>query len=225
MQGPDLLKVIHDQPWLSYNQIQTGHDEWRNGITPYIVMDDYRRTPMKPVVVTEAWYEFISGNAPAHQIRFAGWSAILSGAAGSSYGAGGIWKAHVPEAPVTPPDKWPMELSTIALNYPGGSQTGYMAKFLKKLSWWKLEPNRDFVTGAADLYCSSIPGELYIIYSRWGGEIKVRLDLFPRSTAFDYYWFNPRTGKRGSSGKVNGGELRIMETPDKNDWVLCIQRI
>ena len=48
---------------------------------PLIVSGDYNRKPVKPIVVTEPWYEFVEGNPTGMDIRFAAWSSILSGAA------------------------------------------------------------------------------------------------------------------------------------------------
>ena len=66
---------------------------------PSIISEDYNLKPSKPVVVTEPWYEFIEGNPTGKDIRFAAWSAILSGAAGHTYGGGHVWLASVPESP------------------------------------------------------------------------------------------------------------------------------
>ena len=92
-------EVLNSEPWLSYNQSQVGHGRWRNELIPRIVDAAYRQQPAKPIVVTEPWYEFIEGNPTAADIRFGGWSAVLSGAAGHSYGGGHVWLAHVPESP------------------------------------------------------------------------------------------------------------------------------
>jgi Protein of unknown function (DUF4038) len=66
---------------------------------PIVVSEDYNRKPSKPIVVTESWYEFTEGNPSGMDIRFAAWSAILSGAAGHTYGGGHVWLASVPESP------------------------------------------------------------------------------------------------------------------------------
>ena len=87
--------VLHQEPWLDYNQSQVGHGKFANEMIPSIISEDYYRKPSKPVVVTEPWYEFIEGNPSGMDIRFAAWSAILSGAAGHTYGGGHVWLASV----------------------------------------------------------------------------------------------------------------------------------
>ena len=135
-------EVLHSEPWLDYNQSQVGHGKWRNEMIPRVVTADYRRTPAKPVVVTEPWYEFIRDNPPAADIRFGAWSAVLSGAAGHTYGGGHVWWAHVPEAP-TQQGSWPLQISfdTDTLDYPGAVGMSVMAGFLRSIRWWELEPH------------------------------------------------------------------------------------
>ncbi len=113
-------EAIHNQAWLDYNQSQCGHARWCNEFIPEIIETAYGKEPAKPVVVTEPWYEFIEGNPTAMDIRFAAWSAIMSGAAGHSYGGGHIWKAHLAENR-TSVDAWPIDtnVKTNTLLYPG----------------------------------------------------------------------------------------------------------
>ena len=213
--------VIHNEGWLDYNQIQIGHDRWRSEVTPYAVSRDYARMPVKPTVVTEPWYEFITDRAPAGEIRYAAWSSLLSGAAGHSYGAGGIWEAHVPEAP-TPENYWPNEFAADALGYPGGNQIGFMARFFRGIEWWKLEPYRELVSGAADLFCAAVPGKEYVVYSRWGGPVRLTLSAAGTGGAYQYTWFNPRTGTNDKSGSSTGRKVLELVTPDMRDWVLHV---
>src|ERR1039458_3770450 len=91
--------VLHDQGWLAFNGSQVGHGKWRNEMVPQIISLDYARRPAKPVVITEPWYEFAEGSAPAMDVRFAAWSAMLSGAAGHTYGGGHQWRSEERRSP------------------------------------------------------------------------------------------------------------------------------
>ena len=139
--------VLHDQPWLDFNGSQVGHGKWRNELVPQIIASDYARRPAKPTVVTEPWYEFAEGMAPAMDVRFAAWSAMLSGAAGHTYGGGHQWWADIPDPSLTPrKDQWPRPpLSVDTLDFPGAVSMGFLAKFLKGIEWWKLEPHPELV--------------------------------------------------------------------------------
>ena len=150
-------EVLHSEPWLDYNQSQVGHARWRNEMIPLVIAADYARQPAKPTVVTEPWYEFIAGNPPAMDIRYGAWTALLSGAAGHSYGGGQVWWAHLPESPAGQ-GSWPLEKS--------------------------------FATNTLDY-----PGDLYVLYVRYGGRLKVDLRPSQATDRFEYTWFDLEQSK------------------------------
>jgi hypothetical protein len=199
---------------------------------PLVVAADYARKPPKPVVVTEPWYEFIAGTPPAEDIRFGAWSAILSGAAGHTYGGGQVWWAHVPEAP-TNQGAWPLhtEFDTDTLDYPGAVSVSFLAKVLKSIDWWRLEPHPELVSDYAAKYCAAVPGRRWVVYLRWGGTL--RLDLRPSSEkeVFEYSWIDLVERKERPSATVPGGAVREFTTPENfpgrlqyKDWVLHVRR-
>jgi len=225
-------EVLHQEPWLDYNQSQVGHGRWRNEMIPLVVAADYARTPPKPTVVTEAWYEFIEGNPPAEDIRLGAWTAMLSGAAGHTYGGGHVWWAHVPERP-TNQGAWPLhkEFDTDTLDYPGAVSLGFLAKVLKGIEWWKLEPHPELVADYPAKYCAAVPGNHYLVYLRWGGVLK--LDLRPSSDQdlFRFTWFDLAENKPATGGSVPGGQMREFRTPEDyprspryKDWLLHLER-
>ena len=223
-------EAIHEEPWLDYNQSQTGHGRWRNELIPHIVTGSYERQPAKPIVVTEPWYEFVEGNPPAVDVRFGGWSAILSGAAGHSYGGGHVWRAHVPEAPASR-GAWPLELTfdRDTLDYPGARSLSFMAKFLRGIDWWTLEPHPELVHGNPSRYCGAVPGRQYVVFLRWGGV--VRVDLRPSSSEqqFEFRWIDLVDEQVKRTGEVSGGDIREFRPPEDypgveqyKDWVLYV---
>ena len=224
-------QVQHRQPWLDYNQSQVGHGKWRNEMIPGVIRADYNREPAKPTVVTEPWYEFILGDPEAIDVRFAAWSAILSGAAGHTYGGGHVWKAHVPEAPQGA-DSWPMDLSfeTNTLDYPGALGMSHLARFFKDIEWWRLSPHPEIVHDYSEPYCLADQGREYVVYLRWGGAAKI--DLAPSSAGdmFAFKWFNPASGEYSREGEIEGGARYFYaprgypSTPGFQDWILHIKR-
>ena len=226
-------EVIHDEPWLDFDQSQTGHGKWRNELIPQVVAAAYARAPGKPIVVTEPWYEFIEGSAPAEDIRFGAWTAFLSGAAGHSYGGGHQWWAYIPN-PNRPGNarlgSWPIEPKDVdTVHYPGANALGFMAKFLKGVEWWRLEPHPELVSEYAAKYCSAIPGQEYLVYSRWGGTLKLDLRSSSASDRFKFTWSDLSNQKEASGGEVAGGGIRAFGTPEDypgalqyKDWVLHV---
>jgi hypothetical protein len=225
-------EVLHNEKWLDYNQSQVGHGRWYNEMIPPVIAEGYKKQPAKPIVVTEPWYEFVQGNPTAKDIRFALYGAILSGAAGHTYGGGHVWLAHVPESP-SGGGPWPLEkgFENNTLNYPGAVSMGYAASFFKKTSWWTLAPHPELLHEYPDKYCMALPGNEYIIYLRWGGGVKVDLQPSSANDVFEYYWFNPDNNKYYSTRTTNGGVIRYFSCPegypgtvDYKDWILYIRK-
>ena len=224
--------ALHNEPWLSFNQSQVGHGKWRNELIPQVVAGDYARTPSKPIVVTEPWYEFVRGNPAAEEIRFGAWSALLSGAAGHSYGGGHVWWANVQESP-SQVDPWPHETGyqDDTLNYPGALSLSFLAHFLRSLKWWTLEPHPELLSNYTPRFCAAVPGQEYVVYLRWGGLVNVDLRPSAESDTFRYTWFDLTEGKEKNSGAVQGGALREFQTaedfpksPHYKDWLLHVLR-
>jgi hypothetical protein len=226
-------EVLHGEEWLDYNQSQVGHGRWYNEMIPDVVAEAYDQEPAKPIVVTEPWYEFVKGNPTAMDIRLAAWGAMMSGAAGHTYGGGHVWLAHVPEAP-SGGGPWPLEKSfdVNTLDYPGAISMGHMASFFKDIEWWKLAPHPELLSEYADKYAIADPGIEYVVYLRWGGGVKVDLRPSSQNDAFEYRWYNPDTGKFLPAKKIDGGGIRYFASPggypsvpDFKDWVLHIKKI
>ena len=88
-------EVLHDEPWLDYNQSQTGHGRWRNEYDP-----PWSRRPMpEPAEAHRRHRALVRVRLDAPT---AGTSASAPGrpsvrAAGHTYGGGHVWLAYVPE--------------------------------------------------------------------------------------------------------------------------------
>jgi hypothetical protein len=226
-------QVLQDQPWLDYNQSQAGHGKAVNEMVPSIVADSYAKKPAKPIVVTETWYEFVEGNAPARDIRFAAWSAILSGAAGHTYGGGHVWVAHTPESPAAPMP-WPLDrgFDTNTLDYPGAVSMAHLAQFFTSIEWWRLEPHPELVLDYPQKFCAAIPGQEYVLYLRYGSGVTVDLSSTPKTDTFDFRWFNPATGEYSpgptepGGGRVHVGPppIKGVDNLNQQDWVLHIRK-
>ena len=225
-------EAVHTEEWVDYNQCQTGHARWCNELIPEIISSAYNRKPAKPIVVTEPWYEFIEGNPSAMDIRFGAWSAIMSGAAGHSYGGGHIWRAHLPERP-TGVGSWPMDTSflTNTMLYPGAVSVGFMGKYLRKLEWWKLEPHPELVYENPSHFCLAVPGKEYLFYLRYGGSVKLDLRLFNSLLEFTYEWTDLVNNKESETGRIKGGNVVEIKCPEDypgfvnfKDWILHIKR-
>ncbi len=212
-------EFLNNEKWMDFNQFQVGHQDNNNERIPGIVRFNYSLKPVKPIICTEPRMEFLKLTTEADYIRFGAWSAILSGAAGHTYGAGGVWCADVPEAP-TNLMSYDFDWYYKALDYPGGKGISIMTKFLKGLEWWKLEPDQNLVDENKDNFCSAIPGKEYIIYLRHGGSVNVNLSDVSSKGRFNFHWFDPRTGIEKNVGTIEGGTVKAFTAPNNFDWVL-----
>jgi hypothetical protein len=226
-------EVFHNEKWLDYNQSQVGHGRWYNEMIPDVVSDAHAKTPAKPIVVTEPWYEFVEGSATPMDIRFGAWTAMMSGAAGHTYGGGHVWLAHVPESPAGG-GPWPLEkgFDNNTLDYAGARSMSYFAQFFKTIEWWKLAPHPELLQEYPDKYCIALPGDEYVVYLRWGGNVKVDLRPSSEGDTFEYTWFDPATGKSLPAKTVKGGDVRYFRSPggypallEFKDWVLRVKKV
>ena len=222
--------VLNQEPWLDYNQSQVGHGKYANEMIPLVVAEEYNRKPSKPIVVTEPWYEFAEGSASGMDIRFGAWSAILSGAAGHTYGGGHVWLASVPEAPGGG-GSWPYEkgFDRTTYDYEGAVSMKHLADFFKPIKWWNMVPHPELVIDYPQSFCLAKPGEEYVLYLRYGGFITIKMDDSAASEKYNYHWFNPATGKVYDSKTIQGKNLLKFNCPesypdviDYKDWVLYI---
>jgi hypothetical protein len=228
----DTGEVMHKEPWLDYNQSQLGHGRWRNEMAGEVVKRAYRREPAKPIVITEPWYEFIVGNPTAADVRACAWIAVMSGAAGHSYGGGHVWKAHLPESRAGR-DSWPMEMGfeTNTLDYPGAVSLGFMAKIMRGLQWWRLDPHPELVRDNPSGYCLAKGGREYVVYLRWGGVVKIDLRPSAEEDTFEYQWIDLAENMYRNKGEVKGGGEREFNPPEDypgkaecKDWVLLVKK-
>ena len=226
-------ELLHQEPWLDYNQSQVGHGRMANEMIPDVVSEAYATKPAKPIVVTEPWYEFVEGNPTGRDVRFGAWTAILSGAAGHTYGGGHVWLANVPESPVGGGGPWPLEkgFARSTLDYEGAVSMGHLARFFQKVNWWQMAPHPELVLEYPDKYALAVPGQEYVIYLRWGGTLKVDMQSTSDTDTFEYYWLDPATGATTNIGTLKGGSTPFLSAPGTypgslyfHDWVLYIKK-
>ena len=198
------------------------------------VLHEYNRTPVLPVFMVEAGYEFeqnsssISKGDPPILRRQEYWSA-LSGAAGQLYGNHYTWQfTH----------GWQDHLDT-----PGSAQLGYLARLLARTPWFRLVPDQDhrIVTagygtftsdgnvGSSDYVttASTRDGSLAISYLPTGGTIVVDMARLARPVRAR--WFDPTNGTYAPIADTRFSKAAKVQltAPGKNsggdrDWVLVL---
>jgi hypothetical protein len=178
----------------------------------------------------EACYEqHMQGNFADLQ-RHLFWGCILSGAAGHTYGAAGVWHMGVPEEH----GNWggwkhqPYDLTSWreGMNFPGSTQLGRSKALLEEYPWQRFEPHPEWVE--SERFAAGIPGEVIFIYQPkrknyvWDG-ITVK-DLQPG--AWSVFYFDPVSGRRFDYGIVTVfGTWTSPNVPTPQDWVLVMEKV
>jgi hypothetical protein len=232
---------VADESVLDFDMLQTGHggpDSIPNMIQR--VRASVAREPVKPVVDGEGNYEGILHGTGAEIQRLAFWACMLSGAAGRTYGANGIWQMNRPERPFGPSPhggNWGDTPWREACRLEGSRQVGLGKGLLERFQWWRFESYPEWVIPAAGAdnwfghHAAGIPGEVRVIYMYnspfpWAPKPN-RVLALEAGVSYRASWFDPRTGDERGIGPVaadRAGEWTIPVAPTMQDWVLLLQR-
>ncbi len=226
---------------IDFDMVGGNHDEGQaiaNG-TLAIVTSACSKKPAMPVLVGESCYEGHMQQGFGTVQRHVFWRNILSGAAGHTYGAAGIWHAGVDgdHGNWGAWDRQPYDWTTwkAGMNYPGSTELGLAKKLLDNYPWWRFEPHPEWAPGC---FCAGIPGNLRILYLprrniyNWDGpEVK---NLEP-DVNWHVYYFDPATGRKFDQGVLKSTAKTGDPTaspvsfkknvPSPQDWVLVLERV
>jgi hypothetical protein len=230
--------TVEDQSVLDIDMLQTGHEDvWSIPNTVNQVTGDLLRSPRMPVLVGEVTYEGHKQQNRQQVVRFMFWSCVLSGVAGHTYGAGGIWEVQTREQPygASPWGGGYGDLPwDIAYRYPGSQQLGWAKDLLMRYEWWRLESHPEWVEPHWSKenyllpFAAGIPGELRIVFvplNMWQLPKLAKLDP---QVAYEGYWFDPALGKEYPVGKVapdadGSYQLPRIKHIDLVDWIFVLE--
>ncbi|MBE0653795.1 MAG: DUF4038 domain-containing protein [Bacteroidales bacterium] len=195
---------------ITYDMVGGSHDQ-NVAITTAIhnFTTTYSKEPAMPVLVGETCYEGHMQTGFPYVQRHMFWQYMLSGAAGHTYGAAGIWHASVEGDPGCASGAfggrkvYDWTTWREGMNYPGATQVGLGKKFLEEYPWYKFEPHPEWAEEGS--YAAGIPGEVRFIYQprrtiyNWKGVVVRGLETDVNYTA---YYFDPATGRRFDAGDV-----------------------
>lgn len=231
---------VEDDGVLDLDMLQTGHggyDSVANTLAK--VRAAVTREPRMPVVNGEVNYEGILEGSRQEMQRLLFWLNMLSGAAGFTYGANGLWQVNREEEPYGPSPHgaaWGDVPWSEAYRLPGSAHVGVGKRVLERYPFWRLEGHPEWVEPHAELdqplhpVAAGIPDTLRIIYFPrpvlpWGSPTFVKgleAGATYRGTLID-----PRNGEEHPLGEVRGdanGDWRVPVPPKMIDWVLVLER-
>ena len=231
---------VDDESVMDFEMLQTGHGGADSlGRTGQIVTEEYRRKPAMPVIDAEVNYETILHGNDADAVHAAFWICMLSGAAGHTYGANGIWQMNTRRllyGPSPHGGTWGNLPWEDAYRLPGARQVALGKALLERYEWWRFAPHPEWIephAGEADWrgpYAAGIPGRVRMFYwwhgtVPWGGRMSVR--RLERNVRYRGFFFDPRTGRRHPLGIVRPdkrGAWTIPYQPDMADWVMVLEK-
>lgn len=227
--GDDLVEI----EWL-----QTGHSGWESvENTIRQVTESVAHEPRMPVINSEVSYEGIGEGCRQEVQRFMFWSCMLSGAAGHSYGANGIWQFNRPGEPFGPSPHgmtWGNTPWQEAYRLPGSANLGLGKRLLERYEWWRLKPCPESVEphwthgDYLQPYAAEIPGQCRIVYiPRPIGGKGLLVKGLSADAACRAFYFDPATGTEYELPGAKADEQGHWQAPAApifQDWVLVVEQ-
>jgi hypothetical protein len=199
-----------------------------------LVEDAYAQDPPMVVVNGEPCYEGIMGSNWQDVQRLLFWTGMLSGLAGWTYGAQGIWQMNSSTDPEHIRGSWGVGVWQEAMHYPGSRQVALGGRLLERLGWWTLRPvvaphvrerGRRSAFGAAsdDVALYYLASEF--VAEEWRGVKGLAIDV-ARFEGAQATWVDPRTLDEHPIGAVTpdpSGRWEVPPTPSMEDWLLLVR--
>ncbi len=225
---------VDDASVLDFDMLQTGHSDRQSVPNTIETLNrELEASPKMPVLIGEVCYEGIQEASRQEVQRFMFWSAMLSGNAGHTYGANGIWQVNTREKPygLSPHGhSWGGPAWDIAAALPGSGQLGMAKGLLTRYSWWKLEARPEMIDprwSKQDYwkpFAGEIPGEAVIAFTPAAYSGATFRNL--KAGTYRAFFFNPADGSETEIGQITpdaSGSWKIAEVPIFQDWVVVLE--
>jgi hypothetical protein len=218
---------VHDEDWLDFNMIQSGHS--KQNIENYrMVTDDYDKVPRKPTLDGEPCYEDhpinfnpINGYFDAADVRKAAYWAVFAGGMGHTYGHHSIWSM------CTKPEPYFIMGWKTALLRPGANQMQHLISLMESRSFLDRIPDQTLIAenfeGANHLRATR-GSDYAFVYSPNGLNIKVNMGVLSGDFV-EAHWYNPRTGEYVYIDRYENKGILDFLPPSSGrgkDWILIL---
>lgn len=228
---------FHEDAWLDFNMLQTGHRSLNNPASYQAVLADRELMPIKPVIDGEpcyedhpAWQQWRSDD-PAfrgkarfgeREVRQAAYWSMLSGAAGHTYGHHAIWQMYeAGDEPINfaePP--WQE-----ALDRPGAASLEQVRRIFTARTFARLEPDPTLVVeGERGVRAARVEGsQALLAYFPGRFTVRLRMDGL-RGDHMEGYWVNAKSGASTRLERTPKPGEAEFTPPDggSGDWVLVL---
>ncbi|MDR1440723.1 MAG: glycoside hydrolase family 140 protein, partial [Clostridiales bacterium] len=227
--GQHSAAALHEEPWLDFNMIQSGHTRSRHNYE--MIGKDYALAPPKPVIDGEPGYEDHpegfdpkNGYLDAADARQSMYMALLSGACGHTYGNHSVWgfAKSLPVEGFQPAhfcSTWDK-----AVHSPGAAQMQHGKSLMLSRDFLSGVPRPELVAGqlGGALHVPVLKGSDYLMaYTSQGLPIRFAAGFLGGGAA-KAWWYDPRTGAAQRIGDVDDRRNLEFAPPSGgrgNDWV------
>jgi len=194
---------VTDESCINFDMLQTGH-LGMPVIAPLKAACD--RKPAMPVVIGEHNYEQHMQTCFADVQRYDFWASMLSGAAGITYGAAGIWHAGIKGDPGVGEGRvYDRTTWKEGMQFAGATQIGYGRKLLEQYPWAQFKVHPEWTD--PESFAAGIPGKVRVIYMpnrgscdwKWKG---LQVKGLETRVPYRMFYFDPVRGTRDDLGAV-----------------------
>lgn len=225
--GKSSSQFVHEEVWIDFHMIQTGHG--RLDIPTYrYVQDDYGKSPVRPVLDGEPRYEdHPIGFKPENgffrdfDCRQAAYWGVFAGGFGHTYGHHSVWSMN------TEPGEYFTMHWREAIQRPGAAQMRFLRALIESRPFFERVPDQSLLVDERDGadHIRATRGDSYaFFYTPTGAPIEVNLGRVSGDRVAAL-WYDPRSGAVTALGE-RANEGRAVFTPPAagrgEDWVLVL---
>lgn len=233
--GGDGSRNMVDEDLVDVDMLHTGHGD-RQSI-PNTVRQVVRFCNEKnriPVIDGEVCYEGIIEASRQDVQRFMFWACVLSGAAGHTYGANGLWQVNTRTAPFGPSPhggSWGDIPWDEAFRLPGSGHVGIGKRLLERYQWWRFEPHPEWAEPHASEknyvqpYAAGIPGEVRFFFIPGFAGLSAMKGIEP-GKRYEACYLDPKNASEYPIGEVTPDQNGDWSPPKPTifqDWVLVLE--
>ncbi|GAB1454383.1 glycoside hydrolase family 140 protein [Draconibacterium sp.] len=226
-------KWFHNENWLDFNMMQTGHGERSYEVYSKLMVADYNLIPTKPTFDGEPRYEDHPHNWKPEElgwfddadVRQAAYWDLFTGGFGHTYGCHAIWQML---APGREPVGFARNTWQADLDLPGAWDMVHVRSLMESRPFTDRIPFQEIVQNKnqpVTEFISATRGNDYImVYIPTGLEAVLDLKLCGWENA-KVWWYNCQTGEAVYSGEVETNLEQKFKPKTEgrgNDWVLVL---
>jgi hypothetical protein len=230
--------MIHNEKWLDFNMIQSGHSEvdqpvWKN------VIRDWNMKPVKPTIDAEPAYEDhpinpwhgwdpSKGYFREYEVRKQIYRSVFSGAFGVTYGHHAVWQFYNPTVTkINYADRYWYD----ALDRPAAFQAGYLKDLMLSRPVLNRIPDQSMIVtgqgtnnGEYITAFHDVEGSYAMVYLPVGKKLEVSTS-WTKAKKLKAWWYNPRENKSQLVGELATQKVLSFTAPEtgkEKDWVLVL---